>query len=52
MLWLGDLNSASYLLENHGFLKTNKNGKILDTFSIVKSSKSNFSNWLQNLTIL
>jgi hypothetical protein len=47
----GDPNSASNLLRNHGFLKTNKNGKILDVFSIIKTSNSNFSNWLQN-TIL
>ena len=51
-IWLENLNNASYLFENHGFLKTNENGEILDMFSIVKSSNSNFSNWLQNLTIL
>ena len=41
-IWLEDLNSASNLLRNHGFLLRNKNGEILDMFSIIKSSNSNF----------
>ena len=42
MMWLRDPNSASNLLRNHGFILTNKNGAILDMFSIIKSSNSNF----------